>query len=202
MNATPRALVRSCGMEFTLANVRADIVERLSHAASDRHSAMHTPVVATADADARVMVLREFDADNWRLRFHTDARAPKSENIADGSPVGVLFYDREAKIQIRCRGTGRIEGAGPIADRAWQESTPFARRCYLGAAPGETRQEPSSGLPEWIEGKQPDEEQLAPARQNFAVLIIEIQSADWYFLTNEGHRRALFEAGEGRWLTP
>ncbi len=189
-------------MESSLEGVEADIIRLLGNAAEDRHSPMHTPVVATADADARIMVLREFDAENWCLRFHTDARAPKRDIIGDGAPVAVLFYDREEKVQIRCRGTGRIEVDTARVQAAWEESDAYARRCYLGSPPGETREAPSSGLPEWIEGKRPTEEQLSPARENFAVLLVEIESADWYCLSNDGHRRAVIGNGKGQWLTP
>ncbi len=169
---------------------------------------MHTGVVATADADARVMVLRAFDRRGWRLRFHTDARSPKCGVIGGkkdgGSPVGVLFYDREAKIQIRCRGTGWIETDSSLADAAWEESTCFARRCYLGEGPGALSETPTSGLPDWAEGIEPDEDALAPARSNFAVLMVELVRADWFYLSNDGHRRAIIDvaSGQGRWVAP
>ena len=189
-------------MYDTLEQVRADIARRLACGASDRGSPMHTPVVASADADARVMVLRAFDAESWTLRFHTDARAPKADTIGKGARVGVLFYDREAKVQVRCRGTGRIESDGPVAEAAWAESTNFARRCYLGAGPGEASEEPTSGLPSAFEGVEPSEADLAHARANFAVLLVRIESADWFYLSNDGHRHALFESGKGRWIAP
>lgn len=189
-------------MECTLEAVKADITRMLEKAASDRNSPMHTPVVATADADARIMVLREFDAKDWILRFHTDGRAPKVGVIGEKAAVGVLFYDKDEKVQIRCRGTARIESDTPRARAAWRQSDAYARRCYLGAPPGEERDEPSSGLPHWVEGERPTEEQLEPARENFAVLMVDIGSIDWYHLSNDGHRRAVFENGKGRWLTP
>ena len=40
-------------MYETLEDIRADIDRRLVRAAKDRKSPMHTPVVATADADLR-----------------------------------------------------------------------------------------------------------------------------------------------------
>ena len=64
----------------TKRGLKADIIRLLEKAASDRSSPMHTPVVTTADADARIMVLRAFDEENWILRFNTDARAPKVES--------------------------------------------------------------------------------------------------------------------------
>lgn len=190
-------------MMQTLSQVRTDVVARLHAAARDRTSPMHTPVVATADADARIMVLREFDAERWMLRFHTDARAPKVSTIDDAAQVAVLFYDKSECVQLRCRGRARIERDTPLADAAWSSSDNYARRCYLGSAPGETVEGPSSGLPEWIEGKKPTDEQLAPVRSNFAVLLIEIEEVDWYRLAHDGHRRAIVgPLGDGRWLTP
>lgn len=191
----------------TLEDVMSDIVRQMVRGANERKSDMHTPVVATADTDQRVMVLRSYEADERRLRFHTDARSPKAGMIGEGAPVGVLLYDRSAKVQIRARGIGRIEHYGPIANAAWEESTTFARRCYLAeAAPGNASDLGTSGLPEWAEGLQPSEEQVAPARDNFAVLLITLDSLDWLYLANSGHRRAQFtfvdEGWNGSWVVP
>ncbi len=182
--------------------IRADISRRLIQGASDRRSPVHTPVVATADADARVMVLRAFDPEMWTLRFHTDARSPKVAVIDADPRIGVLAYDREAKVQLRLRGRGRIERSGDIVDAAWENSTNFARRCYLGSGPGEISQGPTSGLPSDYEGTEPPEEELVPARENFALLLIEIEEADWFSLAHSGHRRALFIGDKGRWISP
>jgi pyridoxamine 5'-phosphate oxidase len=163
---------------------------------------MHTPVIATADADARIMVLRAFDPVPATLRFHTDARSPKADLISAGAPLGALFYDRAEKVQIRCRGTGRIERAGPLADAAWAASTCFARRCYLGDGPGTVSDQPTSGLPPVFEGREPDEDELRVARANFAVLVMEVASFDWFHLAHTGHRRAVFDQSGARWITP
>ena len=164
---------------------------------------MHTPVVATADADARVMVLRAFDADRWTLRFHTDARSPKVAVIEGDPRMAVLAYDRDAKVQSRLRGTARIERGGEIVDAAWAESTNFARRCYLGEGPGAVSNEPTSGLPPEFERDEPDDVQLVPARENFAVLLMQAEEIDWFSLAHNGHRRAvLARNGAGRWIAP
>lgn len=190
----------------TLQAVRADIDRCLANAANDRRSPMHSPVVATADADARVMVLRAFAAETMTLRFHTDARAPKAAVIGESAPVGVLFYDREAKLQIRTRGTGRIATGGQQVDAAWTESTNFARRCYLGEGPGSAADGPSSGLPPQFEGVEPDDAQILPARENFALLLVTLEELDWFTLAHTGHRRARFRREDsgwrGHWVTP
>lgn len=182
--------------------IRADIDRRLADAAANRRSPMHTPVVATADADARIMVLRDWDAERSTLRFHTDARSPKCALIGNSAPVGVLFYDKGEKVQIRVNGTGRIEREGPVADAAWEQSTNFARRCYLGEGPGAVSSEPTSGLPAWAEGNEPGDDELLPARENFAVLLVEVERFDWFYLANSGHRRAICDRGTWCWVSP
>lgn len=193
-------------MFATLEDVRTDCRNRLIRAARDRKSPMQTPVVVTGDVDARVMVLRAFDAQGWRLRLHTDARAPKAKVIAADSRVALLFYDKSAKIQIRTRGVGEIRAIGPEVDAAWAASTNFARRCYLGEGPGAASDAPTSGLPPAFEGVEPDDAQLVPARENFALLVVRLTGLDWLYLAHTGHVRAQFnrtgDAWEGRWVTP
>lgn len=192
----------------TLDDVLADCRNRLIRAPRDRKAPMHTPVVVTADVDARVMVLRAFDAQGWRLRLHTDSRAPKAQVIDADPRIAVLFYDKGAKIQIRARGTGAILREGAEVDAAWAASTNFARRCYLGEGPGAGADRPTSGLPPEFEGVEPDDAQLVPARENFALLRITLTALDWLYLAHTGHVRAQFvragESGpwEGRWVSP
>lgn len=197
---------RALPMFKSFTEIQTDIAERLGAAVKNRNLPMHSPVVATADADARVMVLRAFDAGAWTLRFHTDLRSPKCGVIGTGAPVGVLFYDKPEKVQIRVHGVGRIEHDTPLADAAWEESTNFAKRCYLGDGPGVASVDATSGLPEWAKGIQPTDEQVAPARDNFAILLIELHELDWFHLANSGHIRAQFsreiESWEGRWASP
>lgn len=183
----------------SLDDVRTDIAARLSRAVSDRHLPMHVPAVVTSDVDARTMVLRAFDPESWTLRFHTDLRAPKVAAIAADPRMAVLFYDKAAKVQIRVRGTGEVQGNGPVADAAWEASTNFARRCYLGEGPGAGSDVPTSGLPAEFEGREPADEQLAAARANFGVLVVTLEELDWFFLAHSGHVRALLKRGQGEW---
>ncbi|MDC0887236.1 pyridoxamine 5'-phosphate oxidase family protein [Altererythrobacter sp.] len=186
----------------TFADIRTDIDNRLTRGAKKWRDAMHDGVVATADADARVMILRSYDPATRILRFHTDIRSPKAQVIGSSAPVGVLFYDKAAKVQIRCKGTGRVENKGPTADAAWAQSTNFAKRCYLGEGPGAASRSATSGLPDWAEGLEPTAEQVAPGRKNFAVLLVEVREFDWLYLAHTGHMRAQFVGDTGRWISP
>jgi pyridoxine/pyridoxamine 5'-phosphate oxidase len=193
----------------TLPDILESAWQLLTRGAADRRSPLHTPAVISAGPegtpDARIMVLRKAVAKAASLRFHTDARSPKCRSL-HGQPVAVLGYHPGQKVQLRLQGTARIETQTPETDAAWARSTPFARRCYLTThAPGTPLAAPASGLPAPIEGQKPSEEQLIPARPNFALLHIEVTRIDWLHLANTGHRRALFEATDswhGRWLTP
>jgi pyridoxamine 5'-phosphate oxidase len=190
-----------------LDDVRTDLTNRLIRAARDRKSPMHTPAVVTSDIDARTMVLREFDSQAWTLRFHTDTRAPKVAPIEADPRVAVLFYDKGSKVQIRVRGTAQILRDATITESAWDNGTNFARRCYMGDGPGAASDTPTSGLPAELEGVEPTDEQLVPARNNFAVLLITLTELDWLYLAHTGHVRAQFtkdESGDwqGGWVAP
>ncbi len=193
----------------TLDAVLADASAHLTSAARDRKSPMHVPVVGTGDGDLRMMVLRECAPEIGLLRFHTDARSTKAITIAADGMASVLAFDLEAKVQLRLRGTARIETTGAIADAAWAEASPYARRCYLAeGAPGSQLPAPASGLPAEVEGIRPSEEQLLSARENFAVLMIEPRALDWLYLAHDGHRRAQFARSgpgqnwQGTWVIP
>jgi len=191
----------------TLNDVHEDLTRRLVRAAKDRRSPMHVPAVVTSDVDARGMVLREFNSAAWTLRFHTDTRAPKVAAIEADPRMAVLFYDKGAKIQIRVKGKGRVLADDPLTQEAWDKGTNFARRCYLGDGPGALSDEPTSGLPAEFEGHEPTDEQLVPARENFAILMVDLLELDWLYLAHTGHVRAQFTRGEngdweGRWVSP
>lgn len=181
--------------------------------ASKRSSPAHTPVVATigdaGEPQLRVMVLRAADRMARRLRFHTDIRSTKIDDVKTRGSASVLMYDPELKLQLRLSGCISVETDGDDVDDAWQTSTTFARRCYLAEnAPGSQSIEATSGLPIWIEGKQPVEEQLGDARANFALLWFEVRSLEYLYLANVGHRRARWVWDDaaanwsGRWLVP
>jgi pyridoxamine 5'-phosphate oxidase len=181
--------------------------------ASKRSSAAHTPVVGTVDGDGvpqlRVMVLREADRNMRRLRFHTDLRSTKIGEIALNSNASVLMYDAGERLQLRLGGKAILATDPEAVNIAWSGSTPFARRCYMSEmAPATPSEGPTSGLPQWIEGRQPDEAQLSDARENFALLLFEVHSIEWLFLANMGHRRARWDwqdensSWTGRWLVP
>ncbi len=191
----------------------AEAQRRIGSGATDRRSESHCPSVATLDANGlpsqRVMILRHVDWTARKLRFHTDARSTKTRTLSERNAASVLFYWPEDKIQLRLNGTLSISVAGDDVDKAWNSATLFARRAYMAVtAPGSVAEQPTSGLPEWIEGKQPTQEDITPARDSFALLYFEFDKVEWLYLANSGHRRARWHwdakaaKWEGSWLIP
>lgn len=195
--------------EDSLPEILAHGWSLLVRGGADRKSPVHTPVIASVDEaglpNARVMVLRKADPAAASLRLHTDARSPKVAQL-DGRPVAVLAYHPAEQVQLRITGTARVLTDDHVVEDIWNQSTLFARRCYLAEhPPGTPLSEPSSGLPAWIEGRQPTAEQIGPARPNFATLWINVTAIDWLYLANSGHRRAVFRSADGwagEWVAP
>lgn len=185
----------------------------LREGASDRHSPLHTPAVATVTGagspSQRIMVLRAADQQNRRLRFNSDARGAKIAEIDRQAGVSMLGYHPGAKVQLRLSGKAVVRRTGPEVDAAWDEASLYGQRCYLAEpGPGSPVDAPTSGLDPAMEGVKPTPEQVAPARAHFAILQVAVERIEWLYLAHRGHRRALFEwnaaAGQwdGRWLVP
>ena len=166
----------------------------------DRHSAFHAPVVTSVDAEgnpqARTMILRAVDRDQRTMRFHTDVRSAKINQWQLKSRVCVLGYEASKKIQLRVNGNVTLHTSDAIADDAWQNSRPESHVAYsVKVAPGSVVDTPS-GAP------QPNDN----GRENFAVVVVNIDSLEWIYLSAEGNRRAVFSwrnnVLESNWLQP
>lgn len=189
---------------------RADLDQILAEAwallrqgAADRRSPFHTMTVATVRQDgapaARTVVVRGVDPDRRVLRFHTDRRAPKLDDIMADSRVGLLLYDPGRRLQFRIDGVAAIHGEGALPDSLW-DRTPLGSRTYYRqpTPPGGRLDGPGQSIPP----------QSGPqdGREHFTVVEVAVQRLDWLFLNADGHRRALFDLdGEGvlaHWVAP
>lgn len=179
---------------------------RLTHGATDRRSAFHTPVVATAHETLRqrVMVLRAADRVAARLRFHTDRRSAKVAMAAAAPRVSVLGYDPAARIQLTMQGVVRLaDDPAPY----WQASTLASRRCYLvEPGPGTPVNSARSGIPDAFAARTPDLAESEQGAANFAAMLVSVDRLEWLELSASGGRRAAFvrdgERWSGTWLIP
>lgn len=196
----------------TLDGALNEAVSLWEKAVKNRHSPLHTPVVCTqAGLDLppapRIMVLRAVADAASQFRFHTDARSPKCDHIANGSPIALLGYDPEARVQLTVRGIARLDRTGAAADSAWDASALSSRRCYLAAhPPGTPVDQPLSGLPDHLLNRAPTEIESQEGRPHFAIVTVEAAEMEWLRLTSCGNRRAVFRRNvqewQGHWITP
>jgi pyridoxamine 5'-phosphate oxidase len=190
-----------------------DLDASLAHAwgmieggAADRRAAFHTPAIATVDGSGaptqRIMVLRAADCAARTMRLHTDVRGEKLAHIARRPRVSLLFYDPQAKLQLRVAGEARVHAGDGVAREAWAASRPQSRLCYEQTqAPGQPIDRPFPELPVDMRFAQSDD-----GEKNFAVLMVTADRIEWLYLAIEGHRRARWAwaagAWQGTWLAP
>lgn len=189
----------------------ADALEQawglLEEGATQRKSPFHQGVLASVSEcgpQARYVVLRGLDRARARLRFHSDRRSPKLVQLQNDPRAAWCFFGES--VQLRVAGRCEVLGEGNEVEQAWAQTSDFARRCYRAQqAPGARQEQPGPGLPESALATPPDTADMAIGRGNFAIVQLQIESIDWLHLGHEGHRRALFEAGDGwqgHWIQP
>lgn len=162
----------------------------LADGAARGRAPFHTPVLASAGPDARTVVLRVADRATRTVVCHTDQRSPKVAALAKHDAVVWVFYDPDAKVQVRLRGQVTLHHGDEIAAARWDASRPGSRRCYQNPlAPGADVDMPESALPD-------------PERDgylNFTVVRCTVDVMDWLYLHALGHRRARFTWHDGDW---
>lgn len=173
----------------------------LADAVPNRRSPFHTPTIASLDdagaPSLRTVVLRGFDADPRRLRFHTDRRSDKARGIARDPRVMMHFYDAALHIQLRVAGHATLHLDDAVADAAWVTSRSSSRMCY--AAPD------ASGAIVPVPPAAPTDSEIG--RPHFAAVVIGFHRLEWLWLAAAGHQRARFiwdEAGQltADWIAP
>ena len=173
----------------------------LSEAVSNTKTLFHTPVVSTINENkivSRVMVLREFNFDKKILRFHTDNRAAKIDNLTKNPSSKVIGYDADLKIQIKMQGEAKVHIDDEVAKIAWNESTPRSKKCY-SVKGGSSKKIENPGDYDITNFEVED------GYQNFAVIIFNFLSLEFLYLKSSGHRRALhdwYDDYSSTWLVP
>lgn len=156
------------------------VLDLLTRAAHDKNAgALRWPILASASpdrgADARMLVLRRFERDALILELHTDARAPKIDQLRAESRCALVFFDTRTKVQLRVFGEAAIHDTGSIAEAAFERVQKASLDEYRGAPPGA------------LLASEPDRSD--DARANFAVIRIKLLKADWLKLSRSGHER-------------
>ena len=187
----------------TLEESLTHIWAMLGRGVSDRRHGFHHPMVATIGhhgaPQARVVILRGADRSGSTLRFHTDKRSDKVADLLANSAIAVTFYDFGAKLQIRISGHATLRSGRGEAEPFWSGSQAMSKVCY-GTLPA-----PGSVLTGSDAFTMPDSpEAVEVGFDNFTAVIVHVESIEWLYLRQGGHRRATHNlvSGEAHWLAP
>jgi 3-hydroxyisobutyrate dehydrogenase len=195
-------------INYSLRDLEIDTWNRLVNGAVKSRDPLHTPCVATDsgnDISLRTVVLRKAIPETKELRFHTDTRSKKWQELTLNPSISTLFYDAADRIQIRVKGRAELQLNNEITTAAWQKTSLSSRRCYLtNFDPSSFTDHPTSGLPEHIEQENFSLEESEMGYQNFGIVSIKVQNIDWLWLHHAGHRRAYFDyvSGSFSWMIP
>ena len=173
----------------------------LTTAVDDARTLFHTPVVSSYNGktiSSRVMVLREFNLENRKMRFHTDQRATKINEFSSISSATVIGYDPNLKIQIKLQGTVTTHHDNEVTKDAWDESTSRSKKCYsVKGGSSKAIDDPANyDIKEF---------NVEDGYQNFAVLVFNFDALEFLFLKSTGHRRAIHKWKKdlkSSWLVP
>lgn len=194
--------------EYNLNDLEKDCWDRLVTGARKSRTPFHTPCVATlngGEVSLRTVVLRKALPSERELRFHTDIRSPKWQELSLNPSISALFYDAVDRIQLRIKGYAVLHHSNKLTDEAWQKTTLSSRKCYLTQfSPSSFSDFSTSGLTEAIEQEHFNLTESETGYANFGIVSIHVQSIDWLWLNHAGHRRAFFdfEKGDFQWLIP
>ncbi len=173
-----------------IAGLPAQCWQRLEQAAASADDPWHTPALANLDKDGpqvRCVVLRAVSAAERTLICHTDIRSPKARALAADPRVRWLFYDPEARLQLRAKGTAEQLHSGAFAEQQWHALHAGSQALYGQDGP------PGMAL---TEGQSAGQE-----RTHFLALRCQIEQLDWLQLGRQAHWRAALRWRGGQWQT-
>ncbi len=201
-------LIRENYTDYSLNELEQDCWNRLVTGAIKSRNPFHTPSVATlskGEVSMRTVVLRKVLPEERELRFHTDVRSIKWDDLMINPAISALFYDADARVQLRIKGTAELHHENDITAKAWETTTLSSRKCYLTLhSPSSFTDSSTSGLSEDIEQEKFTLSESEVGYANFGIVSIRVQSIDWLWLNHSGHRRAFFDYTDGsfQWMIP
>lgn len=177
----------------------------LERGAKKRNDDLHLLTLSTVNAEnqpqSRNVVLRKFDVNNSIIRFHTDIRSSKIQEITNNSSVSLIGYDKKNKLQIRISAKAIIEDRKKSLSEIWSNMYPMSRECYR------VTEEPGKIISSVSDISFQDEgEDKLNGFENFVVINCKINSIETLFLFASGHIRAKYNYKDnefhGEWLVP
>tara|TARA_B100001063_G_scaffold67650_1_gene61590 strand:+ start:186 stop:767 length:582 start_codon:yes stop_codon:yes gene_type:complete len=190
-------------------NNKSEILKRanflLKDGVKNRGSMFHTPVISSLnekEISSRVMVLRDHIASKRVIRFHSDFRSDKVQELKDNKTISVIGYDPNLKTQIRLTGKAKINHMNKLSKKAWEESQAISKKCYSVRDGSSTQMH----KPELYDFHMKDIS-VEDGYENFCTIEIYYESLEFLYLQRQGHRRCKFKwNSKGKlqsfWLVP
>jgi len=178
-----------------LAQLFAEVWQRLTRGVHDRHAPARHPTLATVTPDgrpqARTVVLRAADKQAGSLDIHTDLRSAKVQELRATPFAALHVWDAPAHLQMRIEARVTVlTGQDVVA--IWA-GVPAASRLSYGSSPAPGQ--PIAQALDYTKAADP---------AAFAVLRLSISTIDALHL-GPNHRRARFDRMDGwagAWLAP
>jgi len=191
----------SDSLELALENA----LNKLKRAVKKRNDDLHLLNLVTVnnknEPNTRNVVLRDFSIENLTVRFHTDKRSSKIEDIRDNKAVCLIGYDKKAKLQIRMDADAYTIKDEKILMDIWKKMYPMSRECYrISKSPGDRIESLNE-----IRFEEDDESNLI-GFDNFVAIQCDIKSLEILYLSSLGHIRAKYYNNNGsllgEWIIP
>lgn len=82
----------------------------------------------------RMVVLRKF-LPHWTMRFYTDYRSSKVEQIKEHPSISLLFWNADERYQLRIQAEASVHYGSDISESEWQNINGDARKAYTTILP-------------------------------------------------------------------
>jgi hypothetical protein len=163
-----------------------------------RHPA-HLLQVASVDHNSgpqvRTVVLRAAEPTAHWVRFHTDIRSPKVEEIRHQPRVALVGYDPNLRLQFRMDAIAAIHHKDALARQGWERTPPHSRALYASKkVPGEALKQDVA-----LQAPAPIHDVDDPAFNHFALIHCAIELIDLLELDSGAHRRGTLIRADGKW---
>ncbi len=214
--ATPESTIFLNDVLYTLVDLEAYCWQQLvaapkraSNGGMSTPNGFKTGVVATRNetgADARTVVLRQADASQHTVWFHSDRRAAKLDQLRAYPSLTLVFWDEARQIQLRLTATATLHIADSLANAQWASLWVGSRKMYLSEnVPGSEQLTPYPGFPARFGQMLPTEAETEIGRANFAAVQCHVSAMEFLHLHRNGQTRARFAYRPERgfvWLAP
>ena len=167
--------------------------------ATRSRTAFTTLTLSTTGLDqrpkSRTIILRQIDKDNGILRFATDQRSRKIEEISAKPYVSLTGYDGNHSVQIRLEGHALVNSNTEQTKSFFNTLKPHTHYLFT------SNERPGTKIshPKDVQFAEESDRTSAIAFQNFALVDINLDAIEWLDLTATPHHRIRFEKAGQPW---